>query len=137
MVNRWLALAVVVLGAAGCAAEPPTTPLKAAHLTLDGTTHTTRPAMCSQMQSYKTIDIPFPSGRAEAAVLLSGDRVIPQWVKIGNIDGFTGSFWQGGVGSARADVSNRTYTVTGSAYGINRSQPNKTVTTDFKIVAEC
>ena len=70
-------------------------------------------------------------------VLLSGKRAIPQWVKIRDIDGFTGSFWQGGVGSAHADVSNTAYTITGSAYGINSNNPNKVVTTDFKITAEC
>lgn len=137
MGSRLLAIAVVVWGVAGCTPAPQTTPRKAAHLTLDGATQTTRPPVCSQIQSYKTIEISHRGGRVEAVVLLSGDRVIPQWVKIGNVDGFTGSFWQGGVGSAHADVSNRTYTVTGSAYGINRSQPSKTITTDFKIVAEC
>jgi hypothetical protein len=70
-------------------------------------------------------------------VMLSGHRAIPQWVKIRNIDGFTGSFWQGGVGSARADVINSAYTITGSAHGINSRNPNKVVTTDFKITAEC
>ena len=30
-----------------------------------------------------------------------------------------------------------TYTITGSAYGINSSNPNKVITTDFKITAEC
>jgi hypothetical protein len=29
------------------------------------------------------------------------------------------------------------YTIAGSAYGINSSSPNKVVTTDFKIVAQC
>ena len=70
-------------------------------------------------------------------VVLSGSRAIPQWVKIRNVDGFTGSFWQGGVGDAHADVTNTAYTITGSAYGIDRSNPNKVVTTDFKIVATC
>ena len=59
----------------------------------------------------------------------------PQWVKIRNFGGFTGSFWQGGVGDARVDVDNGAYTITGSAYGINSSNPNKVVTTDFKLTA--
>ena len=53
------------------------------------------------------------------------------------IDGATHSFWEGGVGSAHVDLSNSAYTITGSAYGINSSNPNKVVTTDFKITAEC
>src|ERR1700761_9452901 len=127
---------VVVAGVAGCA-QAQTTPLKAARLTIDGATHTTRPPACSQMQSYRTIDIRDRDGQVEAVVLLSGNRAIPQWVKVRDIDGFTGSFWEGGVGSAHADVTNSAYTITGSAYGINTNNPNKVITTDFKISAEC
>jgi hypothetical protein len=135
--NRLLAVAfIAVTTVAGCA-QAPTTPLRAARLTLDGATHTTRPPACSQIQSYRTIDIRDENGQVEAVVLLSGKRAIPQWVKIRDIDGFTGSFWQGGVGSAHADVSNTAYTITGNAYGINSNNPNKVVTTDFKITAEC
>jgi hypothetical protein len=127
---------VVVAGVAGCA-QAQTTPLRAARLTIDGATHTTRPPACSQLQSYRTIDIRDRDGQVEAVVLLDGYRAIPQWVKTRNIDGFTGSFWEGGVGSAHVDLSNSAYTITGSAYGINSSNPNKVITTDFKISAEC
>ncbi len=144
MQNRLPALAfAAIVGAAsvaGCA-QAETTPRKAAHLTLDGASHTTRPAACSQDQLFRTIDLRDHSGgvdgQVEAMVLLSGYRAIPQWVKIREIDGFTGSFWEGGVGSAHADVADSVYTISGSAYGINSSNPNKVVTTDFKISAEC
>jgi hypothetical protein len=125
-----------VTAVAGCS-SPPTTPLKAAHLTLDGAAHTTRPPACSQDQSYRTIDLRDHDGSVEAVMIISGYRAMPQWVKIRNIDGFTGSFWEGGVGSAHADVTNGVYTITGSAQGINASSPDKVVTTDFKITAEC
>jgi Mycobacterium 19 kDa lipoprotein antigen len=131
-----VAVAVVVLGVAGCA-NAPTTPRAAAHLTIDGATHTTRPAQCSQLQGYRTIDIRDRDSQVEAVVLLSGYRAIPQWVKIRNFGGFTGSFWQGGVGDAHVDLSNSSYTITGSAYGINTSNPNKVITTDFKLTADC
>jgi hypothetical protein len=127
---------VAVATIAGCA-EAETIPRKAARLTIDGNSHSTRPPACSQDQSYRTIDIREHDGRVEAVVLLSGDRVIPQWVKIRNIDGFTGSAWQGGVGDAHVDLAKNTYTITGSAYGINGNNPNKVVTEDFKITAEC
>jgi Mycobacterium 19 kDa lipoprotein antigen len=135
--NRLVAAAfVVVASVAGCA-QAQTTPRRAAHLTIGGASLTARPAACSQIQSYRTIDIRDHDGQVEAVVLFSGYRVIPQWVKIRNLDGFTGSFWEGGVGDARADVTNGAYTITGSAYGINSSNPNKVITTDFKIAAEC
>lgn len=126
---------VLAAGVAGCA-EPQTTPRAAAHLTIGVPAMRPAPA-CSQVQSFRTIDIPDRDGQVEAVVLLSAARAIPQWVKIRNVDGFTGSFWQGGVGDARVDVANSAYTITGRAYGINNSNPNKVVTTDFKITAEC
>jgi hypothetical protein len=131
-----VAVAIVVAGVAGCA-NAPTTPRAAAHLTIDGATHATRPAQCSQLQGYRTIDIRDRDSQVEAVVLLSGYRAIPQWVKIRNFGGFTGSFWQGGVGDAHVDLNNTSYTITGSAYGINTSNPNKVITTDFKLAADC
>jgi lipoprotein antigen len=137
---RSLAIAfVLIVGTAvlaGCG-QAQTTPRKAARLTIDGASHTTRPPSCRQDQSYRTIDIADRDGEVEAVVLLSGNRTIPQWVKIRNVDGFTGSFWEGGVGDAHVDVTNDAYTISGSAYGINSSNPNKVVTTDFKLIAEC
>ena len=137
MQNRLPAVAFILLvGVAGCG-QAQTMPRKAARVTIDGATHTTRPAACSQIQSYRTIDIGDQKGHVEAVVTVSGYRAIPQWVKIRDIDGFTGSFWQGGVGDAHAEVVNGAYTITGSAYGINSGNPNKVLTTDFKITAEC
>jgi Mycobacterium 19 kDa lipoprotein antigen len=126
----------VVTGVAGCG-DVQTVPRKAGHLTLDGATRATSPPACRQDLLYRTIGLRDHDGQVEAVVLLTGDHAIPQWVKIRNIDGFTGSAWAGGVGDARVDLANRTFTITGSAYGINSNKPDKVVTTDFKIVAEC
>jgi hypothetical protein len=140
LIARAAIAAVLAATVAGCGAAQ-TLPRQAARLTIDGNTHTARPPACSQMQGYRTIDIVDHSGgldgRVEAVVLLSGERVLPQWVKIRDVGGFTGSFWQGGVGDARVELAQNTYTIAGSAYGINKSNPNKTITTDFKITAEC
>ncbi|WP_420329628.1 lipoprotein LpqH [Mycobacterium lepromatosis] len=50
-----------------------------------------------------------------------------------NVDGFTGSFWAGGVGDAPAEVANNTYTLTASDSDSNSSYPNKAVPAEFKI----
>lgn len=127
----------MVAGAvSGCGAAE-TVPRKAAHLTIDGTAVTAHPPACSQIEAYRTIDIQDRDGQVQAVVLISGDRAIPQFVKIRNIEGFTGSYYEGGVGEAHVDVAKRTYTISGSASGINSSNPNKVVTADFKISAEC
>jgi hypothetical protein len=134
---RLVAVACVLAASVSGCAESATIPRAAAHLTIDGASHAARPPACTQLQSYRTITIPDRDGQVEATVLLSAARAIPQWVKIRNIDGFTGSFWQGGVGEAHVDVTNSAYTITGSAYGINSRNPDKVITTDFKITAEC
>ena len=140
MQNRLVKVAgvalVVVAGVAACGGTE-TVSRKAAHLTLDGNAHTTRPAACTQVQGYRTLDIRDHDGQVEAVALLSGDRAMAQWVKIRNIDGFNGSAWIGGVGETHVDLTKSTYTFTGSAYGINSNNPNKVVTEDFKITAEC
>ncbi|WP_231996741.1 lipoprotein LpqH, partial [Mycobacterium scrofulaceum] len=51
--------------------------------------------------------------------------------------GLRGCFGLGGVGDAHAEVTNDAFTIAGSAYGINSSNPNKVITTEFKIIAEC
>lgn len=131
-----LAMTAVVVNVAGCGAAQ-TVPRRAAKVTIDGATHTLSPPACRQDQMYRTINIRDHDGGIEAVVLFSGYRAMPQWVKIRNVSGFTGSAWQGGVGDARVDVTNDAFTITGSAYGINSGNPNKVVTSDFKIVAAC
>lgn len=140
MENRLVATAgaafIVVTGISGCG-QVQTEPQLSARVTVGCDTHTIRAPRCSQLESYRTIDIADHDANVESVVLLSGARVIPQWVKIRNFAGFTGSFWQGGVGDAVADLGHNALTITGSAYGIHTSHPNKTTTTDFKITARC
>ncbi|OBI92367.1 lipoprotein LpqH [Mycobacterium asiaticum] len=140
MQNRLVAvtaIAVAVAGAVSGCGGSQTVPRHAAKVTIDGNALTTRPPSCSQIESYRTIDIRDRDGQLQAVVLMSGDRVLPQFVKIRNMGGFTGSYYEGGVGDARVDLSKNGYTITGSAQGIATSNPNKVVTTDFKISAEC
>ena len=141
MQNRLAALATVALiitvVVSGCA-EAQTTPRAGARLTIGDNTWTASPAECSQEQAYRTINIANHAGWVQAVVLLSGERVIPKWVKIRNVDGFSGSFWEGGVGDAQVKRASDKYTIRGSAYGINNnSNPNKVVTTGFTIIAQC
>jgi hypothetical protein len=127
---------VAVASVAGCAQQQ-TVPPQVARVTIDGGTHATRAPMCSQLQSYRTLDIGDHDAGVEAVVLVRGNKAIPQWVKIRNYYGFTGSFWESGVGDAHADIGRNGFTITGSAYGIKSDNPNKVTTTDFKITADC
>ena len=137
--DRFVAIvgaALVVVGASGCS-QAQTRSEKLARVTVGGNTFTTNAPMCTQQEMYRTIAIGDLGSRIEAVVLLDGNKVLPQWVKIRDFEGFTGSFWKGGVGDAHADIAQRKFTITGSAFGINRSSPNKATTTDFNITAVC
>jgi hypothetical protein len=63
----------------------------------------------------RTVKIYDHAASVEAVVLLTGDRAIPNGVKIRDFEGFTGSFWQGGVGDAAVNVGHHTLTIAGSA----------------------
>lgn len=131
-----IALAVVAVGAAACSSQQ-TASHQSARVTVDGTTQTVNAFKCSQRQQYWTFDIGTDQSGLEAVVTLRGDNVNPQWVKIRNIGGFTGSFWQGGVGSAEAGFHRDAFTITGTAYGMDNQNRNKPTTTNFNIVANC
>jgi hypothetical protein len=128
---------LVIAAAIGGCSQSQLVSNEAARVTVGGSTYTTRAPRCSQLQSFWTVDIAGRPGNIEAVVLLWGNRAIPKWVKISDFGGFTGSFWQGGVGDAAAHLAHNTLTITGSAYGISSAHPNKVTTTDFKITADC
>ncbi|BBU22727.1 lipoprotein LpqH [Mycobacterium xenopi] len=135
---RAFAMSALVALAAVCGcSQAQIVPRKAARVTVGGRTYTSRAPRCSQLQSFWTIEAAGPRGHVEAVVLLHGDQVIPQWVKISGFDGFTGSFWRGGVGDAVAHLARNNLTITGSADGIDSARPNKVTTTDFTVTVDC
>ncbi|MFV0495786.1 lipoprotein LpqH [Mycobacterium sp.] len=140
MKNRLAVVAVLAAGVAGvvsgCAVAQ-TEPLAPARVSIGGQTHAAGPPECTQAEEYWTIDVRDGDGTMQAVMVVSGDQVIPQFVKFHNVDGFTGSYYKGGVGDAHAELTGETYTVTGTASGINSDNPNKVVSTDFEIRAGC
>jgi hypothetical protein len=129
-----LGAAVVVAGMSACASER-SAPARTARVTVDGDSQTVEIA-CSQLQGFRTINVGNEAAGLEATVLYDGTTIKPQWVKIRNFGGFTGSVWTGGVGSADASISGDTFTIDGTAYGVSANNP-KPATTNFKIVADC
>ena len=140
MGNRFavvLVAAVIGGGTSACSAQPATAPESSGEVTIGGTTHPAGVISCSQLQWYRTIEIGDQRAGAEAVALINGERAEPMWVKFRDYGGFTGSFWEGGAGSANASIDGGVYTFTGTAYGVNASEPNRPTTTNFKIVADC
>lgn len=111
-------------------------PERTARVTIGGETRTVGDIACSEFQGYWTIDVRRDAGDIEAVVLLDGATIKPQWVKISDFGGFTGSAWTGGVGNAVASLAGATFTIAGTAEGLS-ADSLKPETTNFKIVAEC
>ncbi|MBY0441384.1 MAG: lipoprotein LpqH [Mycobacteriaceae bacterium] len=130
-------IVVAMVSASGCSVQHQTRAVKESQVIIDGNRFSAGAPTCRQQQMYRSIDISTASSHIEAVVLLKADTAIPQWVKIHDFGGFTGSFWNSGVGDAHASIAQQRFTITGNAYGINNNDPNKVITTDFTIVAEC
>jgi FlaG/FlaF family flagellin (archaellin) len=129
-----LGAAFVVVGMSACASER-ITPARTARVTVDGDSQTVQ-IVCSHLQEFWTINVGNEAAGLEATVVYDGTTIKPQWVKIRNFGGFTGSVWKGGVGNADASLSGGTFTIDGTAYGVSANNP-KPATTNFKIIADC
>ncbi|ULE34509.1 lipoprotein LpqH [Mycobacterium sp. IDR2000157661] len=71
------------------------------------------------------------------ALVQTGDTVVARGVMLERLGGFTGSYWDGTVGSADAEVTNRTFRVTGTAKGYYLRDPSDTTTAEFVIRTDC
>lgn len=131
------AASVAVVCLAGCSEQPRVASEQSARVTIGNSTNAAQSVDCSQWQWFWTIDVGDETHGAEAVFRLSGTKATAKWVKFHDFDGFTGSFWEGGVGHATATVTGNTYTVAGDAYGYGPKDPNKPGTESFRIVAYC
>lgn len=71
------------------------------------------------------------------ALIQTGDTVIARGVVLEQLGGFTGSYWDGTVGSADAEVTDRTFRVTGTAKGYYQRDSSETTTAEFVIRTDC
>lgn len=143
---RILAVAVaamVFIGSVGCSSDPaPAKPKRGvlppgtAQLTIDdadaGTTQTVRCAAVGPSTTIRTGD-----GNAGATVMLStAAKLTVEFVRIRNLNGFSGDYNVGLGGDAVAALTDATYHVTGTALGYspNSIAPN---THPFTFEATC
>jgi lipoprotein LpqH len=70
------------------------------------------------------------------AVVQSGEMLTAKSVQIRNLDGFTGSYWDGQGGNADASIAGNTWTISGTVDGFNADKP-KRATATFKVKANC
>ena len=129
--------ALVTVGAiSGCASESTAPPERNAQVTIGGDTRTVPNIGCDSLDKYRTLDIGEAAASIEAVMVFDGTKFSPEWVKISNFGGFTGSAWKGGVGSAQARLDGDALIITGNAYGAHK-RDSKPAMTNFRIVANC
>jgi ipoprotein LpqH len=139
MDNRLVATVGVVLAAAaaGCSSPPAALGGTTAKVTINGqSTGDAHAVTCTQtgwMWNIKTPD----DAKGFTAFLDTGDEVTVQSVDFRDFGGFTGTFWEGGLGKAEVTGVGGKYTITGSADGSFADNPSNDVTATFRIEANC
>jgi lipoprotein LpqH len=134
--------AVVVVGLAGCSDSiPPAPPADisegTAQITVGdqglGPVHT---VTCNSTEAITTISTGDDASGTTSAVDAS-KAPATLFVKIRNLAGFTGNYWEGVDGKAEVDMKGRVYTITGTATGFTDDSPSFRATKPFKIEVSC
>ncbi|WP_231644320.1 lipoprotein LpqH [Mycolicibacterium baixiangningiae] len=129
---------LVIAGATGCGDSKQTTPHAWATVAINDVAIEAAVPRCTRMASYLTLRMDVQQGEVTGVLDLTAERPVAKWVKIRDAGGFTGDFWQGGVGSADAVRTAAGYALTGSAYGVYTSRPSELgATATFRIQTTC
>jgi ipoprotein LpqH len=128
---------LAAVNVAGCASPPPALGTHTAQVTVNGRdTGRAHPISCSQFGwdwKIETLD----EAPGFTAMFQTGDTVTAESVEIRELGGFTGSYWQGTVGDAEANVVGDAFTISGTAVGFTSQRPNDTVPATFTIKTDC
>jgi len=132
-----VAAAVLAVTLAGCSSPPPALGGTTAKVTIDGRdTGNPHNVSCTQTGWAWTIETP-DKANGFTAVLDTGDKLAVKSVDFHDFGGFNGTYLVNQVGNAEASGVGGNYTITGSAQGNFNDDPNKDVSTTFRIEASC
>ena len=140
------AAATVVAGLAGCSStksnttNSTSTPAAGGNKVLiDGQAqNVSGQVSCTQVNGNLSIGIGDPT-TGIGAVVSNADPPVVQAVGLGNLTGVTLGYSAGAPnqGNAQATKSGNSYTIKGTAVGVNASNPQQTITKPFEIDATC
>ena len=151
MANRGIvigiaAAATVVAGLAGCSStksnttNSTSTPAAGGNKVLiDGQAqNATGPVSCTQVNGNLSIGIGDPT-TGVGAVVTNADPPVVQAVGLGNLTGVTLGYSAGAPnqGNAQATKSGNSYTIKGTATGVDASNPQQTLAKPFEIDVTC
>jgi ipoprotein LpqH len=72
-----------------------------------------------------------------SAMLSNADKLKAEFVRLQDLDGFTGSYEHALQGEATVTMTGPTYHITGAAMGFNKSEPTRLKTETFTIKVSC
>ena len=140
---RVAATAALLIGAvAGCSDKaatprPGVLPPGTAVLSIDGKdVGTTYSVRCQTIDWMTRIHTGIDASGANAMVSNAG-KLSAEFVRLDDLDGFTGSYEQQLQGEASVTMTGPTYHITGAALGFNNSEPTRLKAETFTIKVSC
>ncbi|MDI3313929.1 MAG: lipoprotein LpqH [Mycobacterium sp.] len=147
MKDRFVVAAAALLvigGAVGCSSnqaspkpKPGTLPPGTAALAINGKDLGTTDAVhCTSDEWLTTIR----TGHEDSGVTVmvsNAHQLAAEFVRIRNLNGFTGSYDRDLQGKAAVTMTGPTYAITGAAMGFNNANPSKLTTETFAIKVSC
>jgi ipoprotein LpqH len=139
------AAATVVAGLAGCSSNKSNTSTTSApaagpeKVVIDGQTqNVTGPVSCTQAGGNVNIGIGDPANGI-GAVVATTDPPVVQAVGLGNLTGVTLGYSAGAPnqGTVQATKSGNSYTIKGTATGVNMTNPQQQLTKPFEMDVTC
>jgi len=142
------AAATVVAGLAGCSSNKPGTTASSSSsapapggnkVIIDGQTQTvTGQVSCTQVNGNLSIGIGDPT-TGIGAVVTNADPPVVQAVGLGNLTGVTLGYSAGAQNQANAQAtkSGNSYTIKGTASGVNSANPQQALTKSFEMDVTC
>ncbi|WP_370331695.1 lipoprotein LpqH [Mycolicibacterium hippocampi] len=138
-------MGAVTLVAAGCSDGYEALGTRTAQVLINGSEVDENPRIqCEQVQWVWFIKS-MEQNPGFSAQVRTGETVVARLVRIENLGGFTGSSWNAettapaipaGV-EAEAEVTDGTFTISGTATGFYQDDPAESATADFEIRTDC
>jgi ipoprotein LpqH len=125
----------LLVGIVGCSSPSDALSIPGAHVVINGQGVDLQ-VRCEQASRLWTIET-LEKEPGITATVETGDVVTAKAVDIRNVGGFTGTYWEGGIGKAEARVSQGRFTINGEAQGSFADKPNHRVTATFDVTSDC
>jgi ipoprotein LpqH len=139
-----LAVAVVLIVGAGCSSQqaankpaPGTLPPGTAELSVNGSTaRVTDAVQCESIEWLKTISTG-DEASGVTVMLSSAKKLVAEFVRFRDVDGFTGSYDRHLQGEAAVAMTGPTYRVAGTAVGFAGAKATERTTEPFELRVSC